>query len=63
MTEGDYIKAIELIREAEKNIRHGEYDFAHINVLEALEILDGDDEDNNLTNVRNDDDDEVSYEI
>jgi hypothetical protein len=63
MTEGDYIKAIELIREAEKNIRHGEYDFAHINVLEALEILDGEDEDNNLTNVRNDDDDEVSYEI
>jgi len=61
MTEGDYIRAIELIREAEKNIRHGEYDFAHINVLEALEILD--DEDNNLTNVRNDDDDEVSYEI
>ena len=63
MTEGDYIKAIELIREAEKNIRHGEYDFAHINVLEALEILDGEDEDSNLTNVRNDDDDEVSYEI
>ena len=65
MTEGDYIRAIEILREVERNIRHGEYDFAHINILEALETLDGEDDNNDLTNVRNDGDDyeEIQYEI
>jgi len=40
MTEGDYLKALELIKEAERNIREGDYDFAHINILEALTLLD-----------------------
>jgi len=39
MTEGDYIMAIELIKEAESNIVQGNYDFAHINILEALTLL------------------------
>jgi hypothetical protein len=39
MTEGDYIMAIELIKEAECNIVQGNYDFAHINILEALILL------------------------
>jgi len=40
MTEGDYLKAIELIKEVERNIRQGDYDFAHINILEVIELLD-----------------------
>ena len=40
MTEGDYLKALELIKDAERNIRQGDYDFAHINILEALTLLD-----------------------
>jgi len=40
MTEGDYLKALELIKDAERNIREGDYDFAHINILEALTLLD-----------------------
>jgi len=39
MTEGDYLKAMELLREVERNIRQGDYDFAHINVLEVLDLL------------------------
>ena len=39
MTEGDYLKALELLKEAERNIRQGDYDFAHINLLESLELL------------------------
>ena len=39
MTEGDYLKAMELLKEVELNIRQGDYDFAHINVLEALDLL------------------------
>lgn len=39
MTEGDYLKALELIKEAERNIREGDYDFAQINILEALTLL------------------------
>jgi len=44
MTEGDYLKALELIKDAERNIREGDYDFAHINILEALTLLGEEDE-------------------
>ena len=40
MTEGDYLKALELIKDAERNIREGDYDLAHIAVIEALTLLD-----------------------
>jgi hypothetical protein len=39
MTEGDYLKAMELLKECEKHLTHGDYDFAHICILEALTLL------------------------
>ena len=44
MTEGDYLKAMELLREVERNIREGDYDLAHIAVIEALTLLVEEDE-------------------
>lgn len=40
MTEGDYNKAMEMLKECEKHLTHGDYDFAHICVIEALVLLD-----------------------
>ena len=39
MTEGDYLKAVDLLWATERNIRQGDYDFAHITLLEALELM------------------------
>lgn len=61
MTEGDYLKAIDLLWACERNIRFGEYDFAHINLLESLELLGEDVETEqirDLTNVRFEDNEE-----
>jgi hypothetical protein len=52
MTEGDYLKAIDLLWACERNIRFGDYDFAHINLLEALELLGEEVETEDLTKVR-----------
>jgi len=49
MTEGDYLKAMELLREVERNIRQGDYDFAHINVLEVLDLLGETDDEGRIT--------------
>ena len=39
MTEGDYTKALQLLNECEMHLRRGDYDFAHICILEALMLL------------------------
>jgi len=39
MTEADYLKALQLLNECEKHIVQGDYDFAHISLLEALVLL------------------------
>ena len=39
MTEGDYEQAIDLLKQADENMKKGEYDFAHINLLQALNLL------------------------
>ena len=39
MTEGDYTKALQLLNECEMHLRRGDYDFAHICILEALTLL------------------------
>ena len=39
MTEGDYTKALQLLNECEMHLRRGDYDFAHICILEALKLF------------------------
>ena len=39
MTEGDYLKALQLLNECDKHFVQGDYDFAHICLLEALTLL------------------------
>jgi len=39
MTEGDYTKALQLLNECKLHLRRGDYDFAHICILEALTLL------------------------
>jgi hypothetical protein len=44
MTEADYIRALELLKECEQHLRRAAPDFAYLCVLEALKLFGEDDE-------------------